>query len=103
MRRMSVFTEKPRGKIKGGRTVDYAIPRILWDASKENIEFNIIADKFDKLLIPSNRLWKRHPFTVQVGINLQETLSVRQYLLMVKLDWTFFTKLSQILKPAYDT
>lgn len=60
------FTSEPKGNTKGGRTEDYAIPQKLHNSNE--VSLNII-DKFERLLTPSSRLWKRVPFSQTIKID----------------------------------
>jgi len=62
------FTQKPKGRTKGGVTGDYAIPKEL--RKMEAFKNSTVVHKFDRLLTPDNRLWKRYPFKEQVEIHL---------------------------------
>jgi hypothetical protein len=75
------FIKQPVGKTKGDRSGDYAIPKQL--RRTEELKNSIIVEKFEQLLTPENRLWKRHPFTETILIDLateypRQTVTVRE-------------------------
>jgi len=63
---MLFFIREPQGNTRGGRTEDYAIPQLLRNSGE--ISLNII-EKFERLLTPDNRLWKRVPFSEKINID----------------------------------
>ncbi len=63
---MLFFIQEPKGKTKGGRTEDYAIPQKLRSSKEGSLH---IIDKFERLLTPDNRLWKRVPFSEPIKID----------------------------------
>ncbi|MCX6234349.1 MAG: helicase-related protein [Bacteroidetes bacterium] len=64
------FNQRPKGKTQGTVTEDYAIPREL--RKKDELKNSVIVDKFERLLTPDNRLWKRFPFKEPIEINLKK-------------------------------